>query len=118
MVDSRRLIVKENDKIVEADIEIHTNDDVPEGVEINFLSKDEIVEDLLNRVLSDEEKESIVQDTVEKLNSLHPSIGSFIRNIYGLWLKPHPYSVRKSSEVNSAENISKDVIKMLKKRLA
>jgi len=115
---TRHFIVKEGGKVVETDIEVHGNDDVPEGLVINFLSIDEIVNDLVNRVLTSKEKHNIKTEQIEELNSLHPSLGSFIRNTYGLWLMPHPYANgRKSTAENSSENISKQIIEILQKRL-
>lgn len=116
---TRHFIVKEDDEPREVDIEIYENDDIPVGTEINFLSKDEIVEDLLNRVLSGEDKECVKNDSVEQLNSLNPSLGSFIRNTYGMWLSPHPYlDTRNSSAENYAEKISLEILKNIKQRLA
>lgn len=115
---TRHLIVKENDKVVEKDIEVHTNDDIPEGMEINFLSKDEIVDDLVDRVLSGEDKASVKTKSAGELNCLATSLGSFIRNTYGMWLSPHPYASRHSSADNDAERISLEIIEMIQKRLA
>ena len=116
---SKHLIIKEDDKIVEADIEIHMNDDIPEDVHIDFLSKDEIAEDLLDRVLSGEDKQTVRNDSLDTLNALHPSLGSFIRNTYGLWLSPHPYvNTKNSSAENYAEKISLEILKNVKQRLA
>ena len=116
---SKHLIIKEDDKIVEANVEIHMNDDIPEGVHINFLSEDEIVEDLFDRVLSGEDKQTVKNDTIDTLNALHPSLGSFIRNTYGLWLSPHPYvNAKNSSAENYAEKISLEILKNVKQRLA
>ena len=117
-IEPKLLIYKESGKVVEQEIGIYTNDDIPENVEIDFLTEDEIVDDLLNRVLSGEDKEQIKESSVESLNALANSVGSFIRNNYGLWLKPHPYAVRKTSDEKSAENISKEIIEKMKKRLA
>lgn len=117
-ISARHLIVKEDDKIVEKDIDIDTNDDIPEGVEINFLSKDEIANDLVDRVLSGEDKASIKTQTAENQNGLSSSLGSFIRNTYGLWLMPHPYASRHSSADNDVEKISLEIIEMIQKRLA
>ena len=116
-IEPKLLIFKEDGNIVEREVEIHTNDDVPEHVEIDFLTEEEIVDDLLNRVLSGEDKESVKNESVETLNALANSLGSFIRNKYGLWLNPHPYAVRKTSDRYGAENISKAIIENLKKRL-
>ena len=116
-IEPKFLIFKDDGNVVEREVDIHTNDDIPEGVEIDFLTEDEIVNDLLNRVLSGEDKHSIPNESVESLNALCNSLGSFIRNRYGLWLKPHPYAVRKTSHERSAENISKAIIEELKKRL-
>ena len=77
-ITPRHLIVKEDDKIVETDIGIHSNDDIPDGVEINFLTKDEIANDLVDRVLSGEDKASVKTETAEELNGLTTSLGSFI----------------------------------------
>ena len=117
-ITPRHLIVKEDDNIVEQDIEIHTNDDIPEGVEINFLSKDEITNDLVDRVLSGEDKASVKTKSAGELNGLSTSLGSFIRNTYGLWLSPHPYASRHSSADNDVERISLEIIEMIQKRLA
>lgn len=116
---TRHFIVKEDGKAAEADIEVYENDDIPSGTEINFLSKEEIVEDLLDRVLNGEDKETVRKETLDELNSLHPSLGSFIRNTYGLWLSPHTYSEsRNSSAENYAEKISLEILKNVKQRLA
>lgn len=116
---TRHLIVKENDIVVEADVEIYMNDNIPEETAINFLSKDEIVNDLYERVLSGEEKVSIKTKSADELNRLTYSLGSFIRNTYGLWLSPHPYSnSRSTSADNCAEKISIEIIKQVQKRLA
>ena len=115
---TRHLIVKENDKVVEKDIEVHMNDDIPEGVEINFLSKDEIANDLIDRVLSGEDKASVKTKSSGDLNCLSTSLGSFIRNTYGLWLSPHPYASRHFSADNDVEKISLEIIEMVQKRLA
>jgi len=117
-IEPKLLIYKENGKVVEQEVDIHTNDDIPEHITIDFLTEDEIVDDLLNRVLSSEDKESVKVDSIEQLNGLANTLGSFIRNKYGLWLKPHPYAVRKTSDSKSAENISKQIIENLKTRLA
>lgn len=113
------LIVKENEKIVEVNIELPANDDIPEGTEIDFLSKDEIVNDLVNRVLSGEDKVNIKGKSPEDLNGLTNSLGSFIRNTYGLWLNPHPYvNSRNSSADNASENVSLEIIENVLTRLA
>ena len=118
-ITSKHLIIKEDDKIVESDIEIYTNDDIPEDVHIDFLSKDEIAEDLLDRVLSGEDKQTVRNNSLDTLNALHPSLGSFIRNTYGLWLSPHPYAnAKNSSAENYAEKISLEILKNVKQRLA
>jgi len=116
---TRHFIIKKDGKPAEADIEIYSNDDVPEDVNIEFLSKEEIADDLVMRVLSGEEKAAFKTKTVKELNCLTTSLGSFIRNTYGLWLSPHPYSnARNSSAENFAEEISKEIIEMIQKRLA
>jgi len=116
---TRHYIVKENGRATEADIEVYENDEVPDGTVINFLSKDEITDDLVNRVLNGDEKVDIKTKSVEELNCLTTSLGSFIRNTYGLWLIPHPYANgRKSSAENYAEKISKEIIEMIQQRLA
>jgi len=116
---TRHFIVMENNRPAETDIEVYGNDEIPEGTSITFLSKDEIVDDLVNRVLNGEEKAGIKTKTVDELNCLTISLGSFIRNTYGLWLIPHPYSNgRNSSAENHAEKISKEIIEMIQKRLA
>lgn len=116
---TRHFIVKKNDTIVEADIEVYMNDEVPTETEIEFLSKDEIITDLCERVLDGDDKASIKTKTEDELNGLAHSLGSFIRNTYGLWLSPHPYSnARNSSAENHAEQISKEIIKQVQQRLA
>lgn len=116
---TRHFIVKEDGRPTEADIDVYENDDIPDGTEINFLSKEEIAEDLVKRVLSGEEKAGIKTKTANELNCLTTSLGSFIRNTYGLWLLPHPYaSTRNSSADNSAEKISLEIIEMIQQRLA
>ena len=116
---TRHYIVKEDDKVVEVDIEVHGNDDIPDGTEINFLSKEEIAEDLVERVMNGDEKVALKTKTANELNRLTTSLGSFIRNTYGLWLSPHPYaSTRNSSADNSAEKISLEIIEMIQQRLA
>lgn len=119
MLTSRHLIVKENEKIVEADIELPTNDEIPEGTVIDFLSKDEIANDLVDRVLSGEDKVDIITKSPVELNGLSNSLGSFIRNTYGLWLNPHPYvNSRKSSADNASEKVSLEIIQHVLTRLA
>ncbi len=115
----RHFIVKKDGKPAEADIEVYGNDDIPDETEINFLSKEEIADDLVDRVLSGEEKAGLKTSTPKELNCLTTSLGSFIRNTYGLWLTPHPYaSARNSSAENYAEKISLEIIEMIQKRLA
>ncbi len=115
---TRHFIVKENGKPTEADIEVYSNDDVPENTNIEFLSKDEIADDLVKRVLTGEDKAGIKTKTIEELNCLTNSLGSFIRNTYGLWLSPHPYSnAKNSSSENYTEKLSKEIIEMVQKRL-
>lgn len=117
-IKTNHFIVKENGLVVETDIEVNTNDTIPEGVVIDFLTEDEIVDDLVGRVLSGEDKHLIKTETTEQLNCLHASLGCFIRNTYGLWLSPHPYSNNgNSSAENFADKISASIIEMLKKRL-
>ena len=70
------------------------------------------------RVLTGEEKAAFKTKTVEELNCLATSLGSFIRNTYGLWLRPHPYASRHSSADNDVEKISLEIIEMIQKRLA
>jgi len=116
---TRHFIVKENGRAAEADIEVYENDEIPERATIEFLSKDEIVDDLYNRVLTGEEKAGIKTKTIKEQNCLTTSLGSFIRNTYGLWLIPHPYSNgRNSSAENHAEKISEEIIEMIQQRLA
>jgi len=116
---TRHFIVKVEGKPSEEDIEVYTNDDVPEGTEIEFLSKEEIADDLVLRVMTGEEKVTIKTKTADELNCITTSLGSFIRNTYGLWLSPHPYSnARNSSADNFAEKLSKEIIEMIQKRLA
>lgn len=116
---TRHFIVKKDGKPSEEDIEVYGNDDVPEGTEIEFLSKEEIADDLVMRVMDGDEKAAFKTKSAEELNCITTSLGSFIRNTYGLWLSPHPYSnARNSSADNFAEKISKEIIEMIQKRLA
>lgn len=56
-----------------------------------FLSKEEIVEDLLTRL----EQENLTYLTTcpeDDLIMLHHGFGTWIRNIYGMWLPENPYT--------------------------
>jgi hypothetical protein len=71
------LRLKEGDDIIEKEVEIYSNDDIPqieEGeyaiTEKEFLSIEEIVDDLLNRVLNGEEKQQIVSTDDNNLQVL------------------------------------------------
>ncbi len=115
MLETESFIIKENDKIVERDIEIHTNCDIPDETVINFLSKDEIVEDLYSR-LNDEDKKTIAE--IDDVKKLQESTGKFIRSKYGLWLNPHPYSNNNNIRAeNFADNISLEILKRLQARI-
>jgi len=115
---TNHFIVKENGLVVETNISVNTNDTIPEELVIDFLSENEIVDDLIGRVLSGEDKHAIVSKTTEELNCINSSLGSFIRNTYGLWLSPHPYSENSNSSAeNFADRISANIIDMIKQRL-
>ena len=119
------LRLKEGDDIIEKEVEIYSNDDIPqieEGeyaiTEKEFLSIEEIVDDLLNRVLNGEEKQQIVSTDENNLKSLQETLGRFIRTTYGLWLNPHPYSNNHNMDVdNFADKISMMIIENVRKRL-
>lgn len=116
MLTIESFIVKENNEIVEKEIEVYTNCDIPDGVQINFLSKNEIVEDLYNRVLTDTDKDILKKNN--DVHSIQESIGKFIRQKYGLWLNPHPYSNNSNlSADNFADNISLEIIKRLQDKM-
>ena len=63
-----------------------------EGLE--FLTADEIVKDILANRLPEYEQENLQQMKKEDLIRLHFGIGMWIRNTYGLWLKPNPHTAQ------------------------
>ncbi len=115
MLVTENFIVKENDEIVERDIQVYVNCDIPEGTVIEFLSKEEIIEDLCNR-LSDADKDVIAE--IDDVKKLQESTGKCIRGKYGLWLNPHPYSNNNNIHTeNFADNISLEILQRLQVRI-
>ncbi len=116
MLVTDNFIVKENGSVVIKDIEVYSNCEIPDGTIIEFLTKEEIVEDLYSRALNDTEKELVVD--AHDVNSLQETIGKFIRNEYGLWLRPHPYSNNHNLYAdNFADKISLEILQQLQDRM-
>jgi len=116
VLETETFIVKEGNDIVERDFDVYQNCEIPDGTVINFLSKDEIVEDLYSRALNESEIANIKNS--EDLNSIQETVGRFIRQKYGLWLSPHPYSNNSNiAAENFADTISLEILQRLQTRI-
>ncbi len=115
MLVTDTFIVKENGKVVIKEFAVYSNCEIPDDTEIDFLSKDEIVEDLESRLNTEDKK--LVIDAHDVI-ALQETIGRYIRNEYGLWLRPHPYSNNSNLHAdNFADNISLEILQMLQNRM-
>lgn len=82
-----------------------------------FLSADEIVTDLINR-LPGEDIDNIQKRSQEDLISLHFGFGMWIRNTYGMWHESNPHiNVTDCNSDFHPDQYSFSVIEQLHKKL-
>lgn len=83
-----------------------------------FLTEEEIVEDLLSDLISDEEQVVIGMSKYEDLIQYHNSLGRYIRNNYQLWDLGNPYiQLHDSKDPNHPDNMSYRIIQTVWKRV-
>lgn len=82
-----------------------------------FLTIDEIVEDILQNRLDDATMHQIRAFDRNELTMLHFSFGMWIRNTYGLWLENNPLTELDEQSDQHPDAISFDIIKLVWKRL-
>ncbi|MDE1830599.1 MAG: hypothetical protein KGI25_09780 [Thaumarchaeota archaeon] len=82
----------------------------------NFLTPEEVVEDLFN-TWDDKSKKEFLAVGYENLIMLHHGFGTSIRNIYGLWHPKYPGSIPGDLGDGHPDGISMKIIEGLYKRI-
>ena len=84
-----KFFVKENNSIIHKEFQ-WDSETSPVSKE-QFLTAEEIINDLLTQRLNAENTKILIEMTEDNLIMLHHGFGTWIRNNYGLWLENNPY---------------------------